>query len=228
VALALAGVALFAALGAWQVRRGHEKAALFAAFAGAFGQPPVGLDRARREAGASRHPHVVLAGRYDPLHAWVLDDQRRDGRDGVMVYDLFEPAAGGPPLLANRGFLARDAAGREPAIPPPPPGLQRVDALYAPPPGIGLRLGGNALARQSTWPKTSIYLDLVEVAADLGRPLDPHVLLLAPEPGSAFVRDWKPDVFPPERHYAYAFTWFSFVAVVLAAFTAVHWRREPR
>jgi len=225
--LALAGIVLFAALGAWQVRRGHEKAALFAAFADAFAQAPVTLARARDEADSGRYPRVALEGRYDPLHAYVLDDQRRDGRAGVMLYDVFEPAAGGPALLANRGFLARDGAGHVPPVPPPPSGPQHVDALYAPPPGIGIRLGGNALSRQSAWPKTTIYLDPAEVAADLGRPLDAHVLLLAPAAGSGFVREWTPDVFPPQRHYAYAFTWFTFVAVVLATFAGLHWRKEP-
>lgn len=228
IALAVAGLALFLALGTWQLQRAYEKQALFARFAGAALQAPVALAEARRREEPARYARVHVDGRYDPQHAYVLDNQVRDGRAGVMVFDVFEPADGGPALLANRGFLARDARGMLPAIPPPPDGAQRLDALYAPPPGSGLRLGGNALPRQASWPKTSIYLDLDEVAADLGRPLDPRVLLLLPEAGSgnAFVREWKPEVFPPERHFGYAFTWFTFAAVVLAVFVLLHWRKE--
>ncbi|GAA0717624.1 SURF1 family protein [Dokdonella soli] len=230
IVLTLAGVALFVWLGTWQVRRAHEKLQLFAAFDAAAAQEPIALEQARREADPARYPRVRVGGRYDPDHAYVLDNQVREGRPGVMVFDVFEPSDGSTPLLANRGFLARDARGEPPPIPPPPSGEQTVTALYAPPPGSGLHLGGNALPRQKTWPKTSIYIDLGEVAADLGRRLDPRVLLLVPGdngvPGSAFVREWRPEVFPPERHYGYAFTWFMFAAVAVAIFVIRHWRKE--
>ncbi len=220
--LALAAIALFVALGRWQLRRGHEKAELFAAFDHAEQQPAVSLEQARREASPAHYPRVRIHGRYDPLHAYVLDDQVRGGRTGVIVFDVFEPAAGGRPLLANQGFLAFGARGERPPIPPPPDGARTLDALYAPPPGAGLRLGGDVWARQPAWPKFGISIDLDELGRDLGRRLDPHVLLLLPEPGSAFAREWRPEVFPPERHYAYAFTWFTSAAATAALFAFLH------
>ena len=65
-----------------------------------------------------------------------------------------------------------------------------------------------------------------EVAADLGRPLDPRVLLEMPQPGSAFVREWQPEVFPPQRHYGYALTWFTFALVAVILFVIRHWRQR--
>lgn len=228
VVLTLAGIAFFIWLGAWQVRRAHEKTELFAAFAGAAAQTPVTLDQARGLAGTARYPLVHVVGSFDPLHAYVLDNQVRDGRAGVMVFGVFEPAAGGPPLLANRGFLPRDERGTRPAIPPPPTGAQDLAALYAPPPGAGLRMGGNALPGQADWPKLAIYLDIGDVGRDLGRTLDARVLLQMPQAGTAFVREWRPEVFPPERHYGYAFTWFTFAGVAAALFLILHWRKvEP-
>lgn len=224
IILTLAGIAFFVSLGLWQVQRAHEKTALFAAFADAGAQAPISLDQARRESGALRHPAVRVSGHYDPQYAYVLDNQSRDGRAGVMVFDVFEPADGSTPLLANRGFLARDARGEPPVIPPPPTGMRTLHALYAPPPGSGLRLGGNPLPGQSTWPKTSIYIDLGEIAADLRRHLDPQVLLLLPEPGSAFVREWQPEGFPPQRHLGYALTWFTFAFLAAILFLIRHWR----
>jgi surfeit locus 1 family protein len=232
IALTLAGIALFIALGLWQTRRAHEKTELFAAFAGIAQQQPASIGAARTSGSSSHYPLVRVTGRFDPGHAYVLDDQVRDGRAGVMLFDVFEPAEGGPPLLANRGFLSRDARGARPSVPSPPPGQQSLTALYAPPPGSGLRMGGNALPAQTGWPKTSIYLDIDEIATDLGQPLDPHVLLLLPASndagGNAFVREWKPEVFPPERHLAYAFTWYLFAAVCAATFVIVHWRRQEK
>lgn len=226
IALTLAGIVFFVWLGLWQLRRAHEKVDLFAAFDRAAEQPPISLEQARREANPLRYPLVHVGGRYDPGHAYVLDNQVRGERAGVMVFDVFEPADGSLPLLANRGFLARDARGERPAIPPPPDGAQQLTALYAPPPGAGLRLGGDALPKQSAWPKLSIYIDLDEIGKDLGRRLDPRVLLLMPEAGGSFVREWRPEVFPPERHYGYAFTWFTFAAVVAVTFAILHWRKD--
>jgi cytochrome oxidase assembly protein ShyY1 len=115
-----------------------------------------------------------------------------------------------------------------PAIPPPPPGVRTLRALYAPPPGSGVRLGGNALPRQAQWPKTTIYLDIAEVSADLRHALDPRVMLEtdADDAAIGFVREWRPEVFPPARHYAYAFTWFAFCAVVVATFIGLHWKKQ--
>lgn len=227
VTLALAGFAMFMALGSWQVRRGHEKEALFAAFDATEHGVPVTLAQARTLASTTRYPLVEVTGTFDPEHAYVLDDQVHGGKVGVMVYGVFAPSAGGPDLLVNRGFLARSASGTVPPIPPPPTGVRTLHALYAPPPGIALRMGGDALARQSQWPKTVIYIDLAEVGHDLGHALDPRVLLQVggDDSQAGFVREWRPGVFPPERHYAYAFTWFAFGAVVVAIFAILHWRR---
>jgi cytochrome oxidase assembly protein ShyY1 len=228
IALALAGVGAFVLLGSWQLRRAHEKEALFAAWAHAEEQAPITLAQARRDADAMRWPLVEVDGSYDSAHAYVLDDQVRDGRAGVMLFEVLVPSAGGDALLVNRGFLPRDARGNSPQLPPIPPGTQHLRALYAPPPGAGIRLGGNALQKQATWPKTTIYVDLGEIAADLGRKLDPRVLLqVSADAGDhGFVRSWKPEVFPPERHYGYAFTWFTFAAVVVATFAILHRRKR--
>ncbi|MCD6062003.1 MAG: hypothetical protein K0S16_2314, partial [Moraxellaceae bacterium] len=44
-----------------------------------------------------------------------------------------------------------------------------------------------------------------------------------------FVRDWSPSArlgIPPEKHYAYAFQWFSLAAAVLVVLIAVNLRKE--
>lgn len=226
VLLALFGLAFFCTLGVWQLDRAAQKERLFAAFAGAATRTPVTLEAARRMDAAPRYPLVTVRGRYDTTHTYDLVDRTHDGKVGTIAYAIFEPADGSTPLLVDRGFVAGDAGGHVANIPPPPDGEQQISALYAPAPGSGLRMGGNALPRQAAWPKESIYLDVGEIAADLGRPLDAKILLLAPEPASGFVREWRPDVFPPERHRGYAFTWFTLAAVVAGVFVGMHWRKD--
>jgi surfeit locus 1 family protein len=226
VLLTLFGIAFFGSLGLWQVDRAAQKARLFAAFDGAATAAPVTLEEARRAGDSTRYPRVAVRGRYDAAHSYVLDDRTHAGAVGSVAIAVFAPADGSTPLLVDRGFIANTARGEPATIPPLPEGEQQISALYAPPPGSGLRLGGNALPRQTAWPKQTIYLDVGEVSRDLGRTLDAKILLLAPEEGSGFVREWRPDVFPPERHRAYAFTWFTLAAVVAVVFGGMHWRKD--
>lgn len=228
IVLALCGVAVFVFLGSWQVRRAHEKEAMFAAFDRGLAAPPLALHDARDHADDTHYPRVTVQGRYaQPPRQYELENQIRDGRAGIMAFALFEPSGGDSPLLVNRGFLpyANDAS-RYPHLPDLPQGEVVLSALYAPPPGIGLRLGGNTLAQQA-FPKRVVYLDLGEVEADLGLALDHRVLLQLSNAGegAAFVREWRPQVFPADRHYGYAFTWFTFAAVVVAAFAILHYRK---
>jgi cytochrome oxidase assembly protein ShyY1 len=226
VLLTLFGLAFFGALGTWQLDRAAEKERLFAAFADVESQAPVTLEAARRMRDSPRYPLVRVRGRYDTVHTYELVDRTQDGKVGTKAYAIFEPADGSTPLVVDRGFVAGDAQGHTASMPPLPEGEQQISALYAPQPGSGLRLGGNALPRQKTWPKQSIYLDVGEIAADAGRTLDAKILLLAPDPASGFVREWRPDVFPPERHRGYAFTWFTLAAIVAAVFVGMHWRKD--
>jgi cytochrome oxidase assembly protein ShyY1 len=91
-------------------------------------------------------------------------------------------------------------------------------------------MGGNALARQTQWPKNSIYLDLTQVASDLGRALYPRVLALDPDPASIYVRVHTLDFssMPPARHRAYAFQWFTFALAALVILLVVNRKKRPR
>lgn len=226
VVLAALGTTAFVSLGLWQLRRGAEKEQLLAAFARTAQIAPVDLAEARRQADALHFPHVRVEGRFDAEHAYLLDDQIRDQRTGVVVYGVFEPLEGGLALLVNRGFLPRHES-RLIEVPPLAQGPLVLSGLYAPPPGSGLRLGGNALPKQSAWPKTTIYLDTGEISADIGRRVDDRVLLLDPDPASGFERVWTPELMPPERHRGYAFQWFSFAAAAIVIFLVLHWRKSP-
>jgi surfeit locus 1 family protein len=215
----------FSTLGVWQLHRAVAKEALLAAYAGAAKQAPVTLAQARQEDNDAVYPHVRVRGRFDTQHSYLLDDQIRGGRQGVIVYSVFDPEDGALPLLVNRGFLPRDERAKTPVLPGLETGDVELTGLYAPAPGSGLRLGGNALVKQAIWPKLTIYIDTADIAEDLGSKLDTHILLLDADPDSGFVREWTPQVMSPERHRGYAFQWFCFVAATLVIFVVLHWRR---
>ena len=222
ILLTVAGVAAFSSLGFWQLRRAADKELLLAAFAGASAQHPLELAEARRHAAAGLYPRVRVRGWFDPVHTYVLDDQVRDGRQGRFSFAILVPEDGAEALLVNRGFLPRAESENPPAL---PDGKVELNGLYAPAPGSGLRLGGNVLLHSSRWPKLTIYIDPAEIAQDAGRTLDDRVLLLDPDPSSVFVREWTPQIMPPERHRGYAFQWFCFAVASLVIFVVLHWRR---
>ncbi len=223
--LLVAGLAAFTTLGFWQLGRAHEKETLLAAYAGASERAPVSLGEARRSAAGPLHPRVRVHGRFDPARGYVLDDQVRDGRRGRIHYAVFEPVGDERVLLVNLGFRARTGAADDASLPPLPSGELELAGLYAPPPGAGLRLGGNALPAQSRWPKLTIYIDTAEIAQDLVRRVDERVLLLDADPASGFERAWTPQILPPERHRGYALQWFSFALAAIVLFIVLHWRR---
>lgn len=219
------GIVAFSYLGFWQLRRAAEKELLLAAYAAAAVNGPVDLAEARRTATPGFFPRVTLRGRFDPIHTYLLDDQVRDGRQGVLAFAVLDPGDGSLPLLVNRGFVARDGTAGLPAMPPVPAGGQQLNGIYATAPGSGLRLGGNALPAQMQWPKLTIYIDTIEIGTDLGRPIDTRVLLLDADAASGFVREWTPQILPPERHRGYAFQWFCFALASVVIFIVLHWRR---
>jgi surfeit locus 1 family protein len=224
VLLTIGGVVAFSALGVWQLRRAAWKETVLARFARAADAPVVSLAdaAANREPGA--YPHVRVTGRIEGNRVYLLDDQILTGKLGVMVFAPFRPRASGKVLLADLGFLQKMGpdSTQLPDLPPMPEGTVTLTGIYAPPPLPGLKLGGNPLVREKTWPKLVTWIDTREIAADLDSTVYPHVLLLDPDPHAAYTRIWTANVMPPERHRAYALQWFSFAAAAIVLFFVLH------
>jgi surfeit locus 1 family protein len=226
LALTVFGVAAFTALGLWQLDRAGQKERLLAAFRAAPQTAPVDFGSVRDTADSQHYPHVRIAGHFLADRGYLLDEQVQDGRLGVHAIGVFAGDGQDQLLLVDRGWVAwMHAAGTLPELPLLPTGDIVLTGMYALFPGGGIRIGGNALPAQTAWPKLTLYLDQVPLAADLGKPLLPRMLLLDPAPDSGFVRAWTPNVMPPPRHRAYAVQWFAFAIVALAIFVGQHWRK---
>lgn len=223
VVLTIVGVAAFSWLGMWQLDRKAEKEKLLAAFAEAPKNLPVDLSSVADTADDTRYPHVRASGHFIPDRSYLFDEQFHEGRPGVRVIAVFD-TGGNRLLLVDRGWVAwNHAPGTHPPIPPLRPQIE-ITGIYAPFPGSGIRVGGNPLPAQATWPKLTLHVDPAEISADLGRPVLPRILLTDPAPSSGFVREWTPNVMPPERHAAYAFQWFALAVAAGVIFIVRHWR----
>ncbi|MGH8118534.1 MAG: SURF1 family protein [Rhodanobacteraceae bacterium] len=228
VLLTVFGVAVFCVLGVWQLRRATYKEGVLASFYNAAGAPLMSLSDALADRQPGAYPHVKVTGTLEANRVYMLDDQMRSGRLGVMVFVPFRPSASAHVLLVNLGFLAKMGPDSTslPDLPPISDGQVTLTGIYAPPPLPGLKLGGNPLVREKTWPKLVTWIDTQQIAADLHAEVYPHVLLADPDPHSAYIRSWTANVMPPARHRAYALQWFSFAVVAIVLFFVLH--REPR
>lgn len=222
--LTLFGVAAFCGLGVWQLQRAAYKVTVLTRFHKAATAPFVGLAAAVTDRQTDAYPHVRVTGRLEANRVYLLDDQMRAGRLGVMVFVPLVPTDSAQTLLVNLGFLAKMGpdATTLPDLPPLPDHAVTFEGIYAPPPLPGLKLGGNPLVRETTWPKLVTWLDPQEIANDLSASVYPHVLLTDPDPHSAYIRSWTANVMPPARHRAYALQWFTFAAAAIVMFFVLH------
>lgn len=230
IVLTVAGMLLFVRLGFWQWQRAEYKTDLLRRYAAAAAAPVQSFAAVTAATATTSFARVSVRGHYLADRQYLLDNPHHDQRGGVEVFAPFVVHGESRVLLVDLGFLSDDRSGhvlQEPAL---PSGEVELRGLYAPPPPVGFEMGGNALARQTQWPKESIYLDLTQVASDLGRALYPRVLALDPEPASIYVRTHTLDfsAMPPARHRAYAFQWFTFALAALVILLVVNRKKRPR
>lgn len=217
-------------LGIWQLHRADFKEALLRRYAASASAPVQGFAKVASTPPADSFPRVQVNGHYLADRLYLLDNPKHDGLGGVEVFAPFVVRDQPSLLLVDLGFLPGNGNGKTPQLPSLPTAEISLQGLYVPPPPVGFEMGGDALARQSHWPKSSIFLDPAEIARDLGRPLYPRMLALDADPASIYVRVHTLDFssMPPARHRAYAFQWFTFALAAVVILLAVHRKRKPR
>jgi surfeit locus 1 family protein len=228
--LTTAGALLFIRLGVWQLHRADEKDELLRRYVAADSAPMRDFAAVALTPPVNAYARVQVKGEYLADRAYLLDNPKHDQRGGVEVYAPFRPRGGERLLLVDLGFLPGNGTDQAPQLPPLPAGEQTLHGLYVPPPGVGFEMGGDALARQSHWPKTTVYLNLPQLSTDLGTTLYPQVLALDADPAAIFVREHTLDFssMPPARHRAYAFQWFTFAVAAVVILLVLHRRRPTK
>lgn len=221
--LTVLGVLGFFRLGVWQLDRAEEKRALIAAFSS-------GSERSLRVtgdmSGLPRYQSIELTGRYDSARQILLDNMpSARGQAGYRVLTALQREAGDW-VLVDRGWVP---AGKTRQQLPDVHVDERVRVVRGqvdelPRPGI--RLGSAAESQADTaaqsWPKVMNFPKDQELTAALNRPLAKLLVLLDASQPDGYERIWQARFgFPPERHLAYAVTWFGLLATVLVTFVVV-------
>jgi surfeit locus 1 family protein len=215
--IALPLFVLLIALGSWQLQRAAAKRALFAAFE-RDAAAPVALTATP----APRYTRVRTGGHYLAGRQFLLDNMTHDGVAGYRVLTPFE-CADRTTLLVDRGWIpVGESRARLPDLAVgegPREVAGRVDQL--PRAGLELRAGGG-----SGWPRVVSFPKLADLAALLGRPVYPQVLLLDPGLPDGFVRVWRPPGLPPEQHVGYALQWYALALTLLVCYVIVSLKRR--
>lgn len=212
-------VAQLAGLGAWQISRAQEKRAVQDAFdrQTRFTRFVHGMDVAPFQ-------RLSAEGVFDATHQFLLDNIIVDSRYGHYVLTPLVYSDDEPVLIVNRGWIESSGGKIDPAALAVPEDRLMVRGRAGALPRAGYRMGA-PIESSSAWPLHAVFPTLDELAAFLGREVQPFVLLMEPGEGPGLLRRWKPAEIGPGRHYAYAFQWFA-MAIVLAGLLAWNYRKR--
>ncbi|MEO8312039.1 MAG: SURF1 family protein [Caldimonas sp.] len=219
----LAGVALAARLGFWQLDRADQKIALQASLV-ARGRDPAldgaALARSPIAAEAQHHRRASLRGRWLADRSVFLDNRQMDGKVGFFVVTPLALSPGSGVVLVQRGWAARNFGDRT-ALPAlaTPDGIVAVEGIVAPAPSRLFEFADAASGpiRQN--------LDIASFARETGLDLLPLSVVQQDVPGAAvdgLLRHWSAPAADVQKHYGYAAQWFAIAAGI--AFLYVWYR----
>jgi surfeit locus 1 family protein len=223
IAALLALGAMFAALGAWQLRRADSSRETFASFAERAVETPLaalpdGFDEAQR------FRRIEVRGEYLAAPQLLLDNMLHDGIAGYHVLTALRVADRRELVLVNRGWvpLGPDRlALPDVAVAAGPHRIAgRVERLPRP----GMRLGTQEGTGAATAAIVMQYPTVEDAARVLGEPVLDYQLLLDSTEGDGYVREWRAPGVQPERHLSYAGQWLALAIGAVAAALVMGWK----
>jgi len=228
----LALMALFIALGTWQVERLGEKERLVANVTARFNEPPKPFppfgDWKVFDAGGYDYRPVSLTGAYRPQGTVLVFDSLTEPRGkfsgpGYWVMTPFMLATGGT-VFVNRGFVP-EASG--PAFADGgalETGLISIAGVARDAEAIGSFTPAPDITRHIEWVRNPVRL--AAMAGALPQPVAPVYIDVPAGPAGALPQGGETVVEFPNNHLGYAMTWYGFA--LLVPFLLFFWVRRQR
>ena len=219
LAAALVVAAGTARLGVWQLDRAAQKIQLQQAVQTQSALPPLTADalpRSRADGAAPPHRRALLQGQWLDTRSIYLDNRPMNGRTGFYLVTPLQ-LADGSAVLVQRGWLARDAADRTRVAPPP---SSTVTATATGPVTVAGRIAP-ALARLYEFDAAASgpirqNLGIDAYAQEAALRLRPWALVQDDSaPPDGLLRQWPAPDTGLQKHYGYAFQWFSLCALTV-------------
>ncbi|GAW85959.1 surfeit locus 1 family protein [Bathymodiolus platifrons methanotrophic gill symbiont] len=209
-------LALLLRLGFWQLNRAEEKREFLISQQDRMQRDVFPIAKLLADTKDIRYRRVILEGRYDVEHQFLLDNQVHNGKVGYLVLTPFILSADGQSVLINRGWVLMNKDRRQ--LPDidfmPPQGKLSIAGVINNFPQVGLVLEG-ADEPGKGWPSVVQLINRQKINHKLNRSvLDFQVQLSADQP-YGYLREWQVNTrIPPEKHMAYAFQWFALAATL--------------
>jgi surfeit locus 1 family protein len=215
-------IALTLALGRWQLDRAATKERLQDELDQSEKLAPLALTEHLAREMDLRLRTVQVVGAFDPAHVIFLDGRVNQGVVGYEVVMPLRLSEGNRHVLVNRGWVAADPDRTHLPQVVTPGGTLTVTGLVVDPPRHPFELSDRGYEGQ-VWP----HLQFERFAARFGMEVLPILLQQKNELPDGLTRDWpRPDL-GIQRHFGYAFQWFS-LAVLTAVIYVILYLRKNR
>jgi cytochrome oxidase assembly protein ShyY1 len=223
VVLATTTVALFVALGFWQLSRQADRELFNTTLTERAAAAPVQAQALRTgDPGALTYRRARLEGTYEPEREVLLAAQSLGGRAGHHVLTPLR-TEDGLVVIVDRGWVPMEETDPPIDAAAPPAGPVVVDGLLLP--AQSARRAGSFDAGSGL--EFVSALDLEHIAAWLGEPVAPLALRAQAQepanPGALPATPALPEV-DEGNHLSYAVQWFLFAGVVAVGFPILVWR----
>ena len=220
-------VTLLCSLGFWQLDRSEQKRRLVEQQQHASDLPRIDLNKQPvTDIDSVRYRSVVVRGRYDVEHQFLLDNQIMDGKTGYFVLTPFFVDKQDIAVLINRGWVPLGSD----RFFLPDVGIQfaqvaltgRINTF----PQVGIKLKGAEIPTDS-WPAVVQVVDELVLSEKLAYPLAAYQIELDATAKEGFRREWKTVTpIPPEKHVAYAVQWFGLALTLTVLFIWIGTRKR--
>lgn len=209
---ALLGLVLLLSLGSWQLRRAEEKRQLQIAFD--VQQSAAPLDLLQLPELPAQYTRLHARGHYDNSRSFLLDNRVMHGHFGYEVLTVFIPNASEKVVLVNRGWIEGDPARMQrPQIAAVEGEVEISGAVYR----DTTKFHFIDNAHETQWPKLIQYLPSDDLEQQIGSPAFRFSVRLDEGMAGAYRIEWQvvAEGFGPERHVAYAVTWFTLAVALI-------------
>ena len=218
---AVTGVVLTVALGNWQLGRGREKAAFAQRIEAANRDAVIELTRREVKADDVAWRRVEVSGRFAPQYAVLIDNRILHGAVGYYVVMPLQIADSDRYVLVNRGWVAGTISRATLPQVTTPPDAVRIAGLATLPSRRYLELS-TKVADGNVWQN----LTLERYRAAVPIKIQPVVIQQENDIGDGLKREWSAPDLGIDKHYGYAFQWFTLAAAILIFYLVHHVRKR--
>jgi surfeit locus 1 family protein len=215
---ALVLLPLLLVLGNWQLHRAEEKRIAQKAQQERREEAPIDLEEITDE--PDIYTRVRSRGRFDNAHSFLLDNRIHNGRFGYEIVTPFTPRHTKTKLLIDRGWVEGDPTRmHRPTIEPVDGDVTIAGSVYR----DTTKFNFFKTIHETQWPKLIQNLGTADLQQQLGEPIFPFVVRLEVNTPGAYTTDWQifGTGFGPERHIAYAVTWFAMALTLVATWLLI-------